>query len=138
MVDQGIAIPSAISLAVFVSQLCELPLHDNQTFRRECINGHAGIHRQQSFDCGAEGVIMGRVSFLDMIQKSDGHRFDGNTANEGSRLSRCNITDSPFCNALGIVLGGFGGTELPEVDSFSVDTDEGGASVVAHLGRGRM
>ena len=81
---------------------------------------------------------MGRVIFLDIIQKGDGHRLDGNTANKGSRLSRCNIADSPFCDALGIVLGGFGGTELPEVDSFSVDTDEGGASVVAHFGRSRM
>ena len=34
-----------------------------------------------------------------------------------------------------VVLLGFGGTEFTEINPFSVDSDEGGASVVAHLGR---
>ena len=83
-------------------------------------------------------MIMGGVVSLSVIQKSDGQRIDGDATDGWGWLPRSpGISGCPFCNAPGVVLVGFGRTEPTEVDSFSVDSDEGGASVVAHFwGRG--
>jgi len=48
-------------------------------------------------------------------------------------LSRIGVADRPFCDPSSVVLSGFGGAECAERGSFSVDTDEGGASVVSQI-----
>jgi hypothetical protein len=73
VVGQCIAVSSAVPLAIFISLLGELPLNGDKAFRREGIGGNTRISPQQSSDGGAEGVIMGGVIFLDMVQKGNGH-----------------------------------------------------------------
>ena len=115
--------------------LGKLILNSSETFRREGIDRDAGIELQQYLDSGAATMIMGRVVSLSVIQKSDGQRIDGDAADGWSWLPRIVVGgDCPFSDTPGIVLLCFGGAEPTEVDSFSVDSDEGGASVVTHFG----
>ena len=76
-----------------------------------------------------EGIL------LDMIQKCYHQRVDSDTADGWSCFPRnIDISGCPFSDTPGIILRGFGRAEFTEVDSFAIDTDEGGASVVSHLG----
>jgi hypothetical protein len=46
MVGQGIAVSSAVPLAIFISLLGELPLNSDKAFRREGIGGGVGGRRE--------------------------------------------------------------------------------------------
>jgi hypothetical protein len=137
MLDKGVTVLAAVSLLSCTNVLCELVLNGSKAFRRERFNSVAGVELQEYLDSITATVIMGRVVSLGVIQKSDTQRIDCYAPDCRSRLSRIVVGgDCPLSNASGIVLLCFGGAELTEVDSFSVDSDEGGASVVAHF-RGR-
>ena len=81
-------------------------------------------------------MIVGWVVPLDMIQKGDCQRIDRRGADGLCRLLRRCAGGRPLSDTPGIILVGFGSTEFAQINSFSVDTDEGGTSVIPHL-RGR-
>jgi len=77
------------------------------------------------------------LGLFGVIQKGDSQCVDGDVTDGLPRRRWIAVGDCPLCNASGVVLGCFGGAEFAEIDSFSVDTDEGCASVVPHFwGRG--
>ena len=125
-------------LAFFANMLGALVLDNHKALRREGINRTTRVELQQYLGSSAANAIMPLVIFLDVIQKGDSQRIDGYGADGHTCLLWIGVADCPFSNAPGIVLGCFGGAEFAEIDSFSVDTDEGCASVVSHLGRTGM
>jgi len=113
--------------------LGELELHGGEAFWGESVDGNAGVELQQSPDSGSVRVVVRRVIPLDMIQKGDCQGVDSDVADRQTRLLWIGAGHRPLGDAPSIVLGGFGGAEFAEIDSFSVDTDEGCASVVPHF-----
>jgi len=89
----------------------------------ETIDRDTGIELQEYLDSWAATVIMSMTASLDVIQKSDCQRVDGDAADDGSRFSwiggRC---DCLFGDASGVILFGFRRTEFSEIDSLRVFT----------------
>jgi len=70
---------------------------------------------------------------MDVIQKGDCQRLDSRGTDGVCRLFRRGACGRPLGDASGIILVGFGSAEFAEINSFAIDSNEGGASINAHL-----
>ena len=114
--DKVIAVFSAIPSAVLSNVLSELVLNSSEAFRCERIDRGAGIELQEYLDSRAATVIMSMITLLDMIQKSDSQRVNGDAADNRSQLSRLGgVGDSLLSDASSVVLLGFGRTVLAKM-----------------------
>ena len=108
-------------------------LNSSETFRRESVNGDARVKLQQPRNGRPEGVVVGQVVLLNVIQKGNSQRIDCRGADWLCRLLRRGACGRPFGDASGIILVGFGSAEFAEINPVAIDSNEGGASVIAHL-----
>ena len=82
-------------------------------------------------------MIVGVTFFLSVIQKSNREIIDGDAVDVQWSVPWHIVGDCPLSNALGVILLGFLGAVLSEVDSLAVDSDKSGASVVTQFGWSR-
>jgi len=133
-----VAISPTALLAIWGDMPGKLLLDSSKAFRREGIDRDAGVELQQARDGGSGRVILGGNIPLDMIQKGDNQRADGDGADGQTCLLWRGTIESPFGYTPGVVLGGFGGAKFTEINSFPVDSNEGCASVIPHFRRGGL
>jgi hypothetical protein len=71
MLDEFVAVLSAIPLAFYTNMQGELVLNSGKAFRRESIDRDARIELEQYLDSSTIAGIMTEVVFMDVIQKGN-------------------------------------------------------------------